>query len=214
MKRQQTDDSRQHLPVASCQLPAVFMKKIGLLGGTFDPIHIGHLLMARTALETMELDRVIFIPSCVPPHKKSPTLFSAKDRLKMVRLAIKANPSFAVSNFEIRKGGRSYSVDTVRHFRDILPEAKLYFIVGGDAVKELDTWKDITEIKTMCSFISVNRPGYPRDEARLEYHAVTMNGIEMSSTEIRKRILQGKTVQYLVPDSVLRYIKRHRLYKF
>jgi nicotinate-nucleotide adenylyltransferase len=191
------------------------MNRIGLLGGTFDPIHIGHLLMARTALEMMELDKVIFIPSCVPPHKKSPTLFSARDRLKMVRLAIKANPAFAVSDYEIRKGGRSYSVDTVRRFCKLLPEsAKLFFIVGGDAVKELDTWKNIDEIKTMCSFISVNRPGYPRDEARLEYHAVTMNGIEMSSTEIRKRILQGKTVQYLVPDNVLRYIKRYHLYKF
>jgi nicotinate-nucleotide adenylyltransferase len=191
------------------------MQKIGLLGGTFDPIHIGHLLMARTAQEMTGLDKVIFIPSCVPPHKKSPTLFSAMDRLKMVRLAIKANPAFEVSDFEIRKGGRSYSVDTVRHFHESLPtSARLFFIVGGDAVKELDTWKNIAEIKAMCSFISVNRPGYPRDEARLEYHAVTMNGIEMSSTEIRKRIQQGKTVQYLVPDSILRYIKRHHLYKF
>jgi len=165
------------------------MQKIGLLGGTFDPIHIGHLLMARTAMEQMKLDRVIFIPSCVPPHKKVPTLFAAIDRLEMVRLAVAQVPEFEVSDFEIRKGGRSYSVDTARHFREQLPAStKLFFIVGGDAIKQLDTWKDVGRLKAMCSFVSVNRPGYPRGEAKLQYHAVTMNGIEMSSTEIRKRI--------------------------
>ena len=191
------------------------MQKIGLLGGTFDPVHIGHLLMARTAMEVMELDKVIFIPSCVPPHKKVPTLFTSNDRLNMVRLAIKGNSQFEVSDFEIKKGGRSYSVDTVRHFyRIFAAPQRLYFIVGGDAIKELDHWKDVEEIKKMCSFVSVNRPGYTRGEAKLKYHAVTMNGIEMSSTEIRKRILQGKTIQYLVPDSVLRYIRDRRLYRF
>ena len=189
------------------------MRKIGLLGGTFDPVHIGHLLMARSALETLGLDRVIFIPSCVPPHKKSPTLFSAEDRLRMVRLATKGNPQFKVSDFEIKKGGKSYSVDTVRHFHKIFsPATKLFFIVGGDAIKQLDTWKDVGELKQLCSFVSVNRPGYPRGETKLQYHAVTMNGIEMSSTEIRKRILQGKSIQYLVPDSVLRYIRQNNLY--
>ncbi len=190
------------------------MKKIGLLGGTFDPIHIGHLLMARAALETLRLDQVVFIPSCVPPHKKVPTLFSAKDRLKMVRLATRENPQFKVSDFEIRKGGKSYSVDTVRHFREKSQQPRqLFFIVGGDAIKELDKWKDIDQLKKMCSFVSVNRPGYPRGEEKLKYHAVTMNGIEMSSTEIRKRILQKKSIQYLVPDAVLRYIRDNNLYK-
>lgn len=190
------------------------MKKIGLLGGTFDPIHIGHLLMARAALETMGLDEVIFIPSCVPPHKKVPTLFSAQDRLNMVRLATKGNPQFSVSDFEIKKGGKSYSVDTVRYFREkSRPTDQFYFIVGGDAIKQLDSWKDVDQLKKMCSFVSVNRPGYPRGEAKLKYHAVTMNGIEMSSTEIRKRILLGKTIQYLVPDGVLGYIRDNHLYK-
>ena len=190
------------------------MKKIGLLGGTFDPIHIGHLLMARAALETLGLDQVIFIPSCVPPHKKMPTLFSAQDRLKMVRLATGENPQFDVSDFEIKKGGKSYSVDTVRHFQKISqPAGKLFFIVGGDAIKQLDSWKDVDQLKKMCSFVSVNRPGYPRGKEKLKYHAVTMNGIEMSSTEIRKRILQKKSIQYLVPDSVLRYIRDNHLYK-
>ncbi|NTV29397.1 MAG: nicotinate-nucleotide adenylyltransferase [Candidatus Omnitrophica bacterium] len=190
------------------------MTRIGLLGGTFDPIHIGHLLMARTAMEQMRLDRVIFIPSCVPPHKKVPTLFSTKDRLEMVRLAVDDVPEFEVSLFEVQKGGKSYSVDTVRHFRQTLgPEAKLFFIVGGDAIKELDSWRDIDELKKLCSFVSVNRPGYPRGEEKFRYHAVTMNGIEMSSTEIRKRILAGKSIRFLVPDAVLGYIKSENLYK-
>ncbi|MBF0388033.1 MAG: nicotinate-nucleotide adenylyltransferase [Candidatus Omnitrophica bacterium] len=188
------------------------MKKIGLFGGTFDPVHLGHLLMARAAMEQMELDKVIFIPSCVPPHKKTPTLFTALDRIKMIRVAIKGIPEFAVSDFEVRKGGKSYSVDTARHFRGLYaPEDRLFFIVGGDAIKQLDTWKDIDVLKGLCSFVSVNRPGYPRGNEKLQYHAVTMNGIEMSSTEIRKRIMAGKSIQFLVPDAVLGYIKRHHL---
>lgn len=191
------------------------MKKIGLLGGTFDPVHLGHLLMARAAMEQMGLDKVIFIPSCVPPHKKTPTLFTAQDRMKMVRMAILGIAGFEVSDFEIRKGGKSYSVDTVRHFRGLCdPADRMFFIVGGDAIQQLDTWKDVGILKNMCSFVSVNRPGYPRGEEKLKYHAVTMNGIEMSSTEIRKRILSGKSIQFLVPDAVLAYIKRRHLYQF
>jgi nicotinate-nucleotide adenylyltransferase len=189
------------------------MQKIGLLGGTFDPIHIGHILMARTALETMGLDKVVFIPSCVPPHKTAATLFSAQDRYRMACLAVRGNDQFVVSDFELCKGGKSYSIDTVRHFREEYPGDKIFFVVGGDAIKTLDSWKDIDELKKMCSFVSVNRPGYPRGEAKLKYHAVTMNGIELSSTEIRKRVLSGKSIQYLVPDKVLEYIKRRQLYK-
>ena len=190
------------------------MKKIGLFGGTFDPVHIGHLLMARAAMEQMALDKVVFIPSCVPPHKNSPTLFDARDRSGMIRQAVRGIPEFEVSDFEIKKGGKSYSVDTVRHFRSLYGASdKIYFIVGGDAIKQLNTWKDIDTLKVMCSFVSVNRPGYPRGEEKIKYHAVTMNGIEMSSTEIRKRILSGKSIQFLVPDSVLRYINRQGLYK-
>lgn len=188
------------------------MKRVGLFGGTFDPVHIGHLLMARTAMEQMHLEKVIFIPSCVPPHKKTTPLFSATDRMKMVRRAIRGVPEFELSDFEIVKGGKSYSVDTVRHFQECFPEAILYFILGGDALKTLDSWRDIEVLNQMCSFVSVNRPGYPRGDIKFKYHAVTMNGIEMSSTEIRKRILSGKSIQFLVPDNVLKYIVERKLY--
>lgn len=189
------------------------MKKIGLFGGTFDPVHLGHLLMARAAMEQMGLDKVIFIPSCVPPHKKTPTLFTAQDRINMIRKAIVGIPEFEVSDFEIKKGGKSYSVDTAQYFSEVFSGARLFFIVGGDAIQQLDTWKDIDTLKKLCSFVSVNRPGYPRGDEELKYHAVTMNGIEMSSTEIRKRIIGGKSIQFLVPDSVLNYINQHHLCK-
>ena len=190
------------------------MTKIALFGGTFDPIHIGHLLMARTAQEEMGFDKLIFIPCAVPPHRRSSTFFSVEDRIAMVRLAVAYNSAFEVSDYEVQKGGRSYSVDTVRHFRELYPSpVKLYFIVGGDAINQIHTWKDVDQIKKMCTFVSVNRPGYPRGEEKLKYHAVTMNGIEMSSTEIRKRILGGKTIQFLVPDTVLDYIRERHLYK-
>ncbi len=190
------------------------MTRIALFGGTFDPVHIGHLLMARTAQEEMGFDKIIFIPSCVPPHKRSSTLFSVEDRIAMVRLAVAYNSSFEVSDFEVKKGGRSYSVDTVRHFRDLYPsDVKLYFIVGGDAINQIHTWKDIDQIKRLCAFVSVNRPGYSRGLAKFKYHSISMHGIDMSSTEIRKRLQQGKSIQYLVPESVLGYIREHRLAK-
>jgi nicotinate-nucleotide adenylyltransferase len=190
------------------------MTRIALFGGTFDPVHIGHLLMARTAQEEMGFDKVIFIPNAQPPHRRSSTLFNAEDRIAMARLAVAYNGAFEVSDFEVRKGGRSYSVDTVVHFREAYPApAKLFFIVGGDAINQIHTWKDIEAIKKMCTFVSVNRPGYPRGMARLRYHALSMHGIDISSTEIRKRIQQGRSIQYLVPESVLGYIREHRLAK-
>ena len=134
------------------------MTKIALFGGTFDPVHIGHLLMARTAQEEMGFDKIVFIPSCVPPHKRSTTLFSVEDRIAMVRLAVAYNSGFEVSDFEIRKGGRSYSIDTVRHFREIYPApAKLYFIVGGDAINQIHAWKDIEQIKQLIEFAREQR---------------------------------------------------------
>ena len=170
--------------------------------------------MARTAQEEMGFDKLVFIPCCEPPHRRNATFFSVDDRIAMVRLAVAYNSAFEVSDYEVKKGGRSYSVDTVRHFRELYPSpVKLYFIVGGDAINQVDTWKDVEELKKMCTFVSVNRPGYSRGLTKFRYRSVTMHGIDMSSTEIRKRLELGKSIQYLVPESVLGYIREHRLAK-
>lgn len=190
------------------------MKKIALFGGTFDPIHVGHLIMAQMACEAMKLDQVIFIPSFIPPHKSTRRLFTAQDRLKMVRLAVRGNDKFVASDFEVKQAKKSYSVDTVQHFYQKLgSKTKLYFIVGGDAVHTLHTWKNIDKIRQHVEFISVNRPGYVRGKAKNDHYAVTVQGIDISSTQIRERILKGKPIQYLVPDAVLRYIDSHQKQK-
>ena len=189
-------------------------KRVALFGGTFDPIHLGHLIIAQMVIESMSLDQVIFVPSCTPPHKNTKQLFSAEDRLNMVRLAVRGNPQFLVSDVEYKRGGKSYSIDTVRYYRQILSKkTKLFFIVGGDALHTLNTWKEIDELRKQVEFVCVNRPGYVGDEEKDEYHSVTIQGIDISSTQIRQRIVQGKRIQYLVPEAVLRYIERHHLIK-
>ena len=135
-------------------------ERIGILGGTFDPVHIGHMAIAQKALEKCRLDKVIFVPSALPPHKKMPRLASAWDRYRMVALAAQGNPRFEVSDYEVQKGGKSYSIDTVCHFRAQYPaETKLFFIIGEDNVDTLETWKEIDRIIEIVTFIVVNRPG-------------------------------------------------------
>ncbi len=189
------------------------MERVGILGGTFNPLHIGHLAIAEAAQEKMNLDKVIFVPSCQPPHKRIMNLASAEDRLEMVRLSIRNNPKFEVSDFEVRKGGKSYTVDTIRHFAETLPEGtKLFFIVGGDSAALLHTWREVSEIMTVASFVVVNRPGHDECRSDIPHHSVSMPGIDISSSYVRRKILQGKSIKYLVPEPVFRYIEQHHLY--
>lgn len=188
------------------------MKRIGILGGTFNPIHIGHLAIAQMAKEKAGLDKVIFVPAFIPPHKTVANLAAAKDRLVMVRLAIADNPSFEVSDYEIRKGGKSFSIETVRHFREVFrKKAKLYFIIGGDSLTMLPTWKQIDELLQLVTFIAVNRPGYQSSRGAMRHIAVESE-LNISSSDLRKRVIQGKTIKYLVPDKVIRYIGQHKIY--
>jgi len=190
------------------------MTRIGILGGTFNPIHIGHLTIAEMARERMSLDKVIFIPSYLPPHKSGKDIASAIDRYRMLRLAVQGNPKFDVSDFEIKKEGKSYSVDTVRHLRKKNPRAaKFFFIIGSDLLPGLHTWKNIEELKKMVVFISVNRPGFRGKPTRIKVRSVSVPGLQTSSTFARRRLLTGKTVKYLVPDKVLDYIRKNKLYK-
>ena len=129
-------------------------QRIGILGGTFNPIHIGHLAMAQTALEQGRLDLVYFVPCYTPPHKRMAKLVSARDRLAMVRQAVQGNPGFMVSDCEIVRQGKSYSVDTARYFQDRFPKAKLFWIVGADSFQQLPAWKAIDEISKIVTFIA------------------------------------------------------------
>ena len=190
------------------------MKRIGILGGTFNPIHVGHLTIAEMVHEQLKLDKVIFVPSHLPPHKSGQDVASADDRYHMVRLAVGGNPHFEVSDYEIKKGGKSYSIETVRWFRDRYPAGtKMFFIIGSDLLPTLRTWKRVNEILKIVSFVSVNRPGFKQKKSIFKLRSITVPGLQTSSSYVRKRITAGKTVKYLVPENVVRYITKKGLYK-
>lgn len=193
------------------------MNSVGLIGGTFNPIHLGHLLVAKEAKEKFDLTRVIFIPSHLPPHKEDKDLISAKHRFNMTSVALDDREGFSISDVEIKRGGKSYTIDTVREFRKIYsPNTDFYFIVGVDAINEIDTWKDFDHLIKICRFIGVARPGSKLCLVQEYLKAVSLLNIRtlpISSTEIRKKIRNGMPINDLVPKKVAEYIFEHRLYQ-
>jgi nicotinate-nucleotide adenylyltransferase len=190
--------------------------KIGILGGTFNPIHLGHLLIAQDAVEAAKLDRVLFIPSASPPHKQLGGNVGAGHRRRMVELAITGDKRFAIDDLEIRRGGKSYSVDTLVELRGRYPRAEFYFIIGADSLDELHLWKDAPHLVKLCRFLAVTRPGYRGKPARLpglRYQLLDVHPCAIASREIRERVARGASIRYLVPEAVLRYIQRHKLYQ-
>jgi nicotinate-nucleotide adenylyltransferase len=192
-------------------------RRIGILGGTFNPIHLGHLLIAQDAMEQAQLDRVIFIPDARPAHKSARGLVAAWHRLRMVKLAICGNDRFAVDDIEIRRGGKSYAVDTVTEFKRRWPRAKLFFIIGADSLRELHLWRDIDRLAAQCAFLALARPGCERKRPRLRrsirWQLVCGHPCDIASRDIRARIARGQSVRYLVPNAVLNYIEQKRLYR-
>jgi nicotinate-nucleotide adenylyltransferase len=187
--------------------------RIGILGGTFNPIHVGHLILAEEARFKLKLEKVVFVPAFVPPHKSSAEIISAGDRLEMVRLATEDNSAFEVSTFEIESKKRSYSIDTLIEFRGIYGEnSELCFITGSDSLKDLFSWKNINDIFKISKFIVANRPGYPMKDIPKEVDTVVITPIEVSSLDIRKRLMDGRSIRYLVPEKVRKYIHDHKLY--
>jgi len=198
--------------------------KLALMGGTFDPIHFGHLVMAEAARIQFGFDQVIFVPSGTPPHKTHKQITSAVHRYIMTVLATMSNPYVHVSSFEIEREGPSYSIDTIKYFRDEYgKEVDLYFITGADAMQEILTWKAVPELLKLCQFIAATRPGYclteleqvkeaigPLGHARI--HCVTTPEIDISSTDIRERLKNGKSIKYLLPETVEDYIYKQGLY--
>jgi nicotinate-nucleotide adenylyltransferase len=194
---------------------------VGIMGGTFDPIHFGHLLAAEEARFRLALDRVVFVPNGEPPHKKDYSVSSGVRRYEMVVLATASNPAFEASRLEVERRGPSYAVDTLRELRGELGrETKLYFITGADAVLELLSWRSPEKLVELCEFVAVTRPGYDlerlgkRLSAELPacVHVLDVPGVHISSTELRRRAAAGESLRYLTPSSVVRYIAAHGLY--
>ncbi|NIM98954.1 MAG: nicotinate-nucleotide adenylyltransferase [candidate division Zixibacteria bacterium] len=192
-------------------------RRIGILGGTFDPIHMGHLVLAEQVKEKLKLDQVIFIPCFSPPHKTRKKLSSAKHRFQMTKLGLKGNRSFTVSNIELKRRGLSYTVDTLRKLNDGYPRSQIYFLTGSDVVDELNTWKEPEEIYKLAKVVIATRPGF--DEFDPENHfvkksiMVEITGLQISSSEIRKKVEKRRSIKYLVPLKVEEYIRKEKLYR-
>jgi nicotinate-nucleotide adenylyltransferase len=190
------------------------MTRIGVLGGSFDPIHNGHLVAAAEVAEKLELNKVLFVPAGQQWQKSSQT--SAADRLEMVRLAIGSNPVFAVSAVDVERTGPTYTVDTLRDLQVLNPDSELVFIGGADAISGLDTWKSAEQLGELAHFVAVTRPGF---EFRLPQAAngnietLEIPALDISSTEVRKRMADGLSLEGLVPDAVYSYIQAHNLYR-
>ncbi len=187
--------------------------KIGILGGTFNPVHIGHLILAEEAREKLGLDKVIFIPANLPPHKDNVDIAAAEARLKMLKLAIKGNKHFAVLDLEIRRPGRSYTIDTIRELKQKYSRDELYFIIGSDLLKYLEEWKDLNEITKMVKFIAATRPGYPLEDIPAYIKTLSIRAVDISGFEVRECVKGDKSFRYLVPEPVYNYINKNKLYK-
>lgn len=196
--------------------------KIGIMGGTFDPIHMGHLIAAEHARENMGLDEIWFMPSHQPPHKSDVPQATAEQRLQMLELAIQSHPAFRTTDIEYRRTGKSYTVDTVHQLTDLFPKHSFYFIIGADMVHFLPKWYKIDEIDKHVRFIGLSRPGFSLDSAAFDkesqallgkVHFVPMPLIEISSTLVRESLKRGKSVRYLIPEPVRQFIEEGRLYE-
>ncbi len=189
------------------------VKRIGLFGGTFNPVHIGHLAAAEVVASKLKLDKVIFIPCNKPPHKEISDLVNARHRLEMVKRAIAGNSRFSVSDFEIKQKGISYSIHTVRYFQKLFPKSNLYFVMGVDALATLSKWKDIREVLKIVSFVAVRRGGYKIPKVKYPVKIITMPELDISSSFLREHIFKDKVAEYLLPKTVLKYIHQHKLYR-
>jgi nicotinate-nucleotide adenylyltransferase len=184
-------------------------EKIGLYGGSFDPIHNGHLILARDAVERLELDKVIFLPARISPHKLDCPPAPPDARCQMLVTAIADEPRFEMDACEIARQGPSFTVDTLQTFRARYPQAKLYYLIGDDNLPELETWKNISKIRELAQFVVLSRAGMP---FLGDFPTITRH-IEISSTEIRNRIARGLSVRYLVPLPVCNVITKLGLYR-
>jgi nicotinate-nucleotide adenylyltransferase len=193
-------------------------KRIGLFGGTFNPIHCGHVKAAESVQNIFSFDRILFIPSYLPPHKESVDVASAAHRLKMVELALASFDRFFPSSVEIDARGTSYSILTLNKIKEMFPQTEAFFLLGIDAFLEIETWKDYEDVLEQCSFVVMSRPGFRLSEAKdiltekYKIYLLSINTLDISSSEVRERIRKNQPIEGLVPENVENYIKERRLY--
>lgn len=189
-------------------------RRIGVMGGTFDPIHHGHLVAASEVAAEFDLEEVIFVPTGDPWQKKEVT--TSEHRYLMTVVATASNPRFKVSRVDIDRGGPTYTIDTLRDMEKLYPDAELFFITGADAVAQILTWRDVDQIWNLAQFVAVTRPGHKLtlpDHPAGAIETLEIPALAISSTDIRARVHEGKPVWYLVPDGVVQHIAKHNLYR-
>ncbi|WP_408006861.1 nicotinate-nucleotide adenylyltransferase [Pseudalkalibacillus sp. A8] len=188
-------------------------QRIGILGGTFDPPHIGHLMMAQEAVEQCKLDKVWFMPSASPPHKKMNGVTAGNDRIEMVKRTIDDVEGFKLSLIEFEREGPSYTVDTMKELKEKHPDIEFFFIIGGDSVEALHTWDRIDQLVEIITFIGIKRPGHEFESPYLDkIIAIETPLIGISSTMLRERFRHNKNTKYYVTDEVREYVEVNRLY--
>lgn len=200
------------------------VKKLAIMGGTFDPIHIGHLMTAEEVRNEFGIDEVVFIPTGHPPHKESKRVTHSEHRYLMTVLSTVENPHFNVSRIEIDRPGLTYTVDTIEKIKESYPEdIRIYFITGADAVHEILTWERVEDLMKICEFVAVTRPGYKRRQLKekveelkesfeCKVHYLEVPALAISSSDIRKRVEENRPIQYLVTQPVEKYIQKFKLY--
>ena len=189
-------------------------QRIGVMGGTFDPIHHGHLVAASEVAQSFDLDEVLFVPTGTPYQKSGVT--ESEHRYLMTVIATASNPRFTVSRVDMDRTGPTYTIDTLRDLRAEHPDAELYFISGADAIAQILDWKDVRELWSLAHFVAVSRPGHPLTISGLPESDVSLlevPALAISSTDCRSRVNRGYPVWYLVPDGVVQYISKHHLYR-
>jgi nicotinate-nucleotide adenylyltransferase len=200
--------------------------RLGLLGGSFDPVHYGHLILAECCREQCHLDAVLFVPAAIPPHKQNLTLSPAAARIEMLKLAIGGQETFSVYTGEIERGGVSYTVDTLQHLKDEQPDRELFFLMGADSLADLPNWRQPEKICSLAIPVVVRRAGSPEPNdavlsrlmspdrlALARQHRVEMPTIDLSASDIRRRVAAGRSIRYRTPRAVEKYIEAQGLYR-